>query len=90
MRQIRTECFLQFVEILISDENPHQKLEDLAEILKDGIYELQPSSKYMSGRTFVRLEPTPSLKYKNSGIAFFIQTFNNLRIELKGGGRQKL
>lgn len=66
MRQIRTECFLQFVENLISDENPHQKLEDLAEILKDGIYELKPSSKHMSGRTLGRLEPTPSLRYKNA------------------------
>ena len=65
MRQIRTECFLRFVENLISDEDPHKKLEDLAKILKDGIYELKPSSKHMSGRTLGRLEPTPSLKYKN-------------------------
>jgi len=66
IRRIRTECFLQFVEDLISDENRHQILDNLAKHLKNGIYELMPSSKHMSGITIGRLESTPSLKYKNA------------------------
>ena len=66
IRQIRIECFLQFVKDIIYDVNPTQKLEDLTERLKTAIYELMPSSKHMSGRTMGRLESTPSLKYKNA------------------------
>jgi len=66
IRQIRIECFLQFIKDIINDVNPAQKLEDLAERLKTEIYELMPSSKHMSGRTMGRLESTPSLKYKNA------------------------
>ncbi len=66
IRQIRIECFLQFIRDIIMDENPGQKLDSLAETLKAEIYELKPSSKHMSGRILGRLEPTPSLKYKNA------------------------
>jgi len=68
-RQIRIENFLQFIRELINCENPGEKLDTLAETLKKGIYNLLPSSKHMSGRGLGRLEPTPSLKYKNVAFA---------------------
>jgi hypothetical protein len=46
-----------------------EKLNTLAETLKKEIYNLLPSSKHMSGRCLGRLEPTPSLKYKNVALA---------------------
>ncbi len=64
MRQIRIECFLQFIRNIITDENPGEQLDKITEILKKEIYCLLPSSKHMSGRQLGRLEPTPSLKYK--------------------------
>jgi hypothetical protein len=67
IRQIRIECFLQFIRDVVNDENPTQKINDLAaDMLKSEIYELMPSSKHVSGRQLGRLEPTPSLKYKNA------------------------
>ena len=66
IRQIRIECFLQFVKEMVTSEEQNRKLDDLAEILKNEIYQLMPSSKHMSGRKLGRLEPTPSLKYKNA------------------------
>ena len=66
IRQIRIECFLQFIKDIITDENPDQKLDDLTEKLKNEIYELVPSSKHMVGRQLGKLEPTASLKYRNA------------------------
>lgn len=66
IRRIRIECFVQFVRDLVTDEDRDQKLDELAELLKNEIYQLMPSSKHMSGRKLGRLEPTPSLKYKNA------------------------
>lgn len=66
IRRIRIECFLQFVRDMITNEEQNSKLNDLAEILKNEIYQLMPSSKHMTGRKLERLKPTPSLKYKNA------------------------
>lgn len=66
MRQIRIECFVQFLKDIISSENPQKYIDSLTQILKDEIYWLTPSSKHMSGRTWLRLEPSPALKYKNA------------------------
>jgi hypothetical protein len=65
IRRIRIDCFLQLVRDIIADENPDERLESVAEILKSEIYDTQPSSKHMSGKRLGRLEPTASLKYKN-------------------------
>jgi len=65
MRQIRIECFLQFVKNFINDNNNSLQLNKITEILKKEIYQLLPSSKHMSGKELGRLEPTPSLKNKN-------------------------
>jgi len=61
---IKVECILNFVQEIISDKNPQQKLNDLAEILKNDVIKLNPSSKHMANREFGRLEPTASLKYR--------------------------
>lgn len=66
IRQIRIECFLEFVRDMVTDDEPNRKLDNLAELLKNEIYQLMPSSKHLSGRNLGRLEPTPSLKYKNA------------------------
>jgi hypothetical protein len=67
IRQIRIECFLEFVrDIIVTDDVQNRKLNDLAELLKNEIYQLMPSSKHMSGRKQGRFEPAPSLKYKKA------------------------
>jgi hypothetical protein len=66
IRQIRNECFLEFVKDIIADDEPGRRVDDLAKILKSEIYQLKPSSKHMSGRKLEELEPAPSLKYKNA------------------------
>jgi hypothetical protein len=66
IRQIRIECFLQFVRGMLTEEEPHRKLDDLTEILKSQIYHLMPSSKHMSGRKLGRLETSPSLEHKQA------------------------
>jgi DDE superfamily endonuclease len=66
IRNIKVECILYFVQEIISDENPQQKLNDLAEVLKDDVIKLEPSSKHMANRKFCRLEPIESLKYRKA------------------------
>jgi len=66
IRQIRIECFLEFIKDIVTDEEPNRKLDDLAEMLKNEIYQLMPSSKHLAGTNVGRLEPIPSLKYKNA------------------------
>lgn len=66
IRRVRIECFLEFVRDMVADDDPNRKLDDLAELLKNEIYQLMPSSKHMAGRNLGRLEPSPSLKHKNA------------------------
>ena len=66
IRQIRIECFLEFVRDMVTDDDPNRKLDDLVELLKKEIYQLMPSSKHVAGRKLGRLEPSPSLKHKNA------------------------
>lgn len=68
MRQIRIECFLQFIRNIITDKNPTLQLDKITEILKNEIYWILPSSKHMSGKKLGRMEQTPSLKKKNEGL----------------------
>jgi hypothetical protein len=66
IRQIRVECFLEFVRDMVADDDPNRKLDELAELLKNEIYQLMPSSKHLVGKDLGRLEPSPSLKYKKA------------------------
>lgn len=66
IRQIRIECFLEFVKDMVTDDDPNRKLDELAELLKNEIYDLMPSSKHLAGKDLGRLEPSPSLKHKKA------------------------
>lgn len=66
IRQIRIECFLEFVKDIVTDDDPNRKLDELVELLKNEIYDLMPSSKHLVGKDLGRLEPSPSLKHKKA------------------------
>jgi len=65
MRQIRIECFLQFIRNIISDKNPFLTLDKISEVLKNEIYCPVPSTKHISGKKLGRMESTRSLKNRN-------------------------
>ena len=60
------EALLEFIRKLLEDENPADKLNQLATLVDD-VFQLIPSGKHMSGRDLGRLEPTASLKYRSAG-----------------------
>lgn len=62
--KIKVECFLDFIRKIVSDKDPERKLNTLAEVLKNNIVKIFPSSKHMANRDLGRLEPTESLKYR--------------------------
>ena len=66
VRQMQVECILQFVQEVLDDESPQDKLNELAKVLKEDVIKLEPSSKHMSGRKLGRFDPTETLKYKNA------------------------
>lgn len=68
MRQIRIECFLQFIRNIITDKNPALRLDKFTEILQEKIFWTLPSSKHMSGKKLGRMAPTPSLKNRNKSL----------------------
>ena len=57
------ESLLAYVQELLQEANPAQKLAQLGELVKE-VLALRPSEKHMSGRDLGRLEPTPSLRYR--------------------------
>ena len=59
----KIEVLFQFVQEVISADNPEEELKLLAERVKD-IFQLAPSKKHMVNHNLGRLEPTPSLKYR--------------------------
>ena len=59
----KIEVLFQFIQEIISSDNPEEELKLLAEKGKD-IFKLAPSKKHMVNRNLGRLEPTPSLKYR--------------------------
>ena len=64
--KIKVECILYFVQQIISNKNPQQKLKELAEVLEKDVIKLNPSSKHMANTVLMRLEPTESLKYRTA------------------------
>lgn len=62
-RLAQVDTLLEFIRSILEDENPAEKLKEVAELVKD-VFKLIPSSKHMSGRDLGRLEPTPALQYK--------------------------
>ena len=64
--KIRVESFLEIMRDIICSQDPEAKLKYLTKVLEEHVIKLHPSSKHMSNREFGRLEPSPSLKYKNA------------------------
>lgn len=62
-RRTQMESLLAYVQELLQEANPAQKLAQLGELVKE-VLALRPSGKHMSGRDLGRLEPTPSLRYR--------------------------
>jgi hypothetical protein len=58
MRQIRIECFVQFIRNIITDQNPDEQLDKITEILKKEIYSTKPASKHMSGKKLGKMDST--------------------------------
>ena len=65
-RKSQIDVLLEFIKALLEDENPSEKLKELAELVKD-VFQLMPSAKHMVGRDLGRQESTPSLKYRAEG-----------------------
>jgi hypothetical protein len=62
--KIRAQCLLEFIRGLLLADNVQEKLDLLAKTVEE-VFHLADSKKHMNGRDLGRLEPTPSLKYKN-------------------------
>lgn len=59
-QRVRIESLLDFIQGLLSSQNPQERIHLLSKTLKD-VFLLNPSKKHMIGRDLGRLEPTPSL-----------------------------
>jgi hypothetical protein len=68
MRQIRIECFLQFIRNIITDKDPEQQLAKITKLLNKEIFSTKPASKHLSGKKIGRMKPTQSLKWKNEEV----------------------
>lgn len=62
--RIQVDCLFDFIRDLLTVDAPEERLNQLAETLKENIFPLNPSRKHMVNRELGRLEPTPALKYK--------------------------
>ena len=60
------EVLLEFIKTLLEDNNPKNKLKEVAKLLGD-IFKLMPSEKHMVGKNLGCLEPTASLRYRTVG-----------------------
>jgi hypothetical protein len=65
IESIKAECITEFVKELLNSDNPHDKISVLSENLKK-LFCPAPSKKHLIDKVPGRLEPTPSLKYKNA------------------------
>jgi hypothetical protein len=61
--RVKVENLVQFFQDVLSAENPHQQLEEVAQRAKE-VFRLHDSHKHMVGRDLGRLEPTPALEYR--------------------------
>jgi hypothetical protein len=62
-RRTQMETLLAYVQQLLQEANPAQKLTQLGELVKE-VLVLRTSTKHMTGKELGRLEPTPSLRYR--------------------------
>jgi hypothetical protein len=65
-RKSQLEVLLEFIKGVLTQENPADKLQELAKLMED-VFLLIPSEKHMVGRDLGRLEPSVSLVYRRAG-----------------------
>ena len=65
-RKSQMDVLLEFIKTLLEDQNPADKLKELAGLVDD-VFQLMPSGKHMIGRDLGRMEPTASLQYLAAG-----------------------
>jgi hypothetical protein len=65
-RKSQMEVLLEFIKALLEDNNPKDKLKEVAKLIGD-VFQLLPSGKHMVGRDLGRLESTESLRYRAAG-----------------------
>jgi DDE superfamily endonuclease len=65
-RKSQMEVLLEFIKALLEDNNPKDKLKEVAKLIGD-VFKLMPSEKHMVGKDLGRLEPTASLRYRAAG-----------------------
>jgi hypothetical protein len=58
------DVLLESIKCLLEQQDVGEKLKEMGQVIKD-VFQLMPSKKHMSGRAMGRLEPTPSLSFKN-------------------------
>ena len=58
----RVQALLDFIQRVLHDDNPQEKLRQLADQLEQ-IFPLRDSTKHMNGRDLGRIGPTPSLRH---------------------------
>ncbi len=65
-RKSQVEALLEFIQSVLNDNKPAEKLKQFAELVDD-VFQLKPSGKHMVGRDLGRIGPTPSLHYRAAG-----------------------
>jgi hypothetical protein len=65
-RKSQLDVLLEFIKALLEQQNPAEKLKELAELVKE-VFQLMPSQKHMVGRDLGRLEASASLQYRAAG-----------------------
>lgn len=63
-RRAQMDVLLESIKCLLEQQDIGEKLKEMGQVIKD-VFHLMPSKKHMSGRAMGRLEPTPSLSFKN-------------------------
>jgi hypothetical protein len=62
-RKSQIDILLEFVQTLLTHQNPNEKLKELGNLVKD-VFQLVPSEKHMIGKDLGRLEASTSLQYR--------------------------
>jgi hypothetical protein len=69
LEKTRVESLLNFINSLLTVENPQQKLARLAKAVEE-VFQLAPSKKHLVNKDLGRLEPSPSLFFRaNAALA---------------------
>jgi ribosomal protein L21 len=65
-RKSQLDVLFEFIKTLLEQQNPAEKLKELAELIKD-VFQLMPSEKHMVGRDLGHLDSSTSLHCQATG-----------------------